>query len=84
MERGIRKVEQPKVKPKGKVYICGAGPGDRNLLTIKACKLLSECDVILYDRLVNKGILNMASSQSEKVYVGRESGDPTTNQTITN
>ena len=60
-------MEQPKVKPKGKVYICGAGPGDRNLLTIKACKLLSECDVILYDRLVNKGILNMASSQSEKV-----------------
>lgn len=84
MERGIRKVEQPIVKPKGKVYICGAGPGDRNLLTIKACKLLSECDVILYDRLVNKGILNMASSQSEKVYVGRESGDPTTNQMITN
>jgi uroporphyrin-III C-methyltransferase len=66
------------------VYICGAGPGDRNLLTIKASNLLSECDVILYDRLVNRGILNMASSKSEKVYVGRESGDPTTNQMITN
>ncbi|HJR85965.1 MAG TPA: uroporphyrinogen-III C-methyltransferase [Nitrososphaeraceae archaeon] len=77
-------MEQSKVKPKGKVYICGAGPGDRNLLTIKASKLLSECDVILYDRLVNRGVLSMASSQSEKVYVGRESGDPTTNQTITN
>jgi uroporphyrin-III C-methyltransferase len=84
MEGGVRKVEQSKVKPKGKVYICGAGPGDRNLLTIKASKLLSECDVILYDRLVNRGVLSMASSQSEKVYVGRESGDPTTNQTITN
>lgn len=77
-------MEQPKVGPKGKVYICGAGPGDRDLLTIKAVKLLSECDVILYDRLVNKGILNMTSSYSKKVYVGRESGDPTTNQMITN
>lgn len=84
MERGTRKVEQSKVGPKGKVYICGAGPGDRDLLTIKAAKLLSECDVILYDRLVNKGILNMTSSYSKKVYVGRESGDPTTNQMITN
>lgn len=77
-------MEQSKVGPKGKVYICGAGPGDRDLLTIKAAKLLSECDVILYDRLVNKGILNMTSSYSKKVYVGRESGDPTTNQMITN
>lgn len=84
MERGTRKVEQSKVGPRGKVYICGAGPGDRDLLTIKAAKLLSECDVILYDRLVNKGILNMTSSYSKKVYVGRESGDPTTNQMITN
>jgi uroporphyrin-III C-methyltransferase len=84
MEGGIRKVERSKVKSRGKVYICGAGPGDRDLLTLRASKLLSECDVILYDRLVNKGILNMASSNSEKVYVGRMSGDPTTNQKITN
>lgn len=77
-------MEQSKVKSKGKVYICGAGPGNRDLLTLRALKLLSECNVILYDRLVNKGILKMASSKSEKVYVGRESGDPTTNQKITN
>jgi uroporphyrin-III C-methyltransferase len=84
MEGGIRKVERSKLKSKGKVYICGAGPGDTDLLTLRASKLLSECDVILYDRLVNKGILKMASSNSEKVYVGRMSGDPTTNQKITN
>jgi len=77
-------VERSKLKSKGKVYICGAGPGDTDLLTLRASKLLSECDVILYDRLVNKGILKMASSNSEKVYVGRMSGDPTTNQKITN
>lgn len=78
-------MEQSKVKPpKGKVYICGAGPGDPDLLTLKAFKLLPKCDVILYDRLVNKRILKMASQHSKKVYVGRESGDPTTSQDITN
>src|SRR6059036_1697842 len=84
METCSRKMEQPKVKPKGKVYICGAGPADPDLLTLKASKLLSKCDVILYDRLVNKRILRMASQRSKKVFVGRESGDPTTNQSITN
>src|ERR1044072_7952994 len=84
MEACSRKMEQPKVKPKGKVYICGAGPADPDLLTLKASKLLSKCDVILYDRLVNKRILRMASQRSKKVFVGRESGDPTTNQSITN
>ena len=72
------------MKPKGKVYICGAGPGDPDLLTLKAYKLLSKCDVILYDRLVNKRILKLASQNSKKVYVGRESGDPSTSQDITN
>ena len=77
-------MEQPKVKLKGKVYICGAGPGDADLLTIKASKLLSKCDIILYDRLVNRRMLRMASQHSKKIYVGRESGDPTINQEITN
>lgn len=73
-----------KIKPKGKVYICGAGPGEPKLLTLRAAKLLSTCEVILYDRLVYKRTLKMASKRSKKVYVGRESGDPTTNQLNTN
>ncbi|TLX91929.1 MAG: uroporphyrinogen-III C-methyltransferase [Thaumarchaeota archaeon] len=77
-------MEQSKVKSEGKVYICGAGPGDADLLTIKTSKLLSRCDIILYDRLVNKKILDLASQRSKKIYVGRESGDPTVNQKITN
>ena len=72
------------MKGRGKVYICGAGPGDPDLLTVKAHKLLSRCNVILYDRLVNKSILRKASMHSKKIYVGRESGDPTTSQLITN
>lgn len=66
------------------MYICGAGPGEPKLLTLRAAKLLSTCEVILYDRLVNKRTLKMASKRSKKVYVGRESGDPTTNQLNTN
>ena len=77
-------MDRPIIKAKGKVYICGAGPGEPNLLTLKAAKLLATCDVILYDRLVNKRTLKMASQDSKKVYVGRESGDPTTNQLNTN
>jgi len=81
---GIRKMVHSKIKPRGKVYICGAGPGEPKLLTLRAAKLLSTCEVILYDRLVNKRTLKMASKRSKKVYVGRESGDPTTNQLNTN
>jgi uroporphyrin-III C-methyltransferase len=70
--------------PRGKVYICGAGPGEPELLTVKAKKLLKTCDVILYDRLVTKEILELVPYRSRKIYVGRKSGDPTVNQKETN
>ncbi len=69
---------------RGKVYICGAGPGNPDLLTIKANRLLQVCDIILYDRLVSKEILNLAQNNVQKIYVGRNSGDPVTNQGKTN
>jgi len=71
-------------KNKGKVYICGAGPGNKDLLTIKCWDLIKNCDVILYDRLVGKDILNLIPEGKSKIYVGRSSGDPTTNQLKTN
>ena len=69
---------------KGKVYICGAGPGDPKLITVRCNDLLKKCDIILYDRLVSKEILSLIPKTIEKIYVGRSSGDPTTNQIKTN
>ena len=72
------------VKSKGKVFICGAGPGDPELLTVKATRLLQTCDIILHDRLVSREILELASQTSKKIYVGRASGDPAGTQKKTN
>jgi len=72
------------MKSFGKVFICGAGPGDVGLLTLRARDLLTNCNVILYDRLVSDDILELASAKSDKIYVGREAGDPTINQRLTN
>jgi uroporphyrin-III C-methyltransferase len=68
----------------GKIFICGAGPGDPKLLTIRALDLINESDVILYDRLIGKDIINVFPEKTEKVYVGRNIGDPTTHQNKTN
>lgn len=56
----------------GYVYIVGVGPGDPELITLKAKKVIEKADVILYDRLVNKEILNYAKKDAELVYVGKE------------
>jgi uroporphyrin-III C-methyltransferase len=58
----------------GKVYLVGAGPGDPKLLTVKAVELLKEADVLIYDRLVNEEILELANPKAEKLYVGKRSG----------
>ncbi len=57
-----------------RVYLVGAGPGDPELLTVKAARLLSIADVILYDRLVSTEILALARPGAELVYVGKEDG----------
>jgi uroporphyrin-III C-methyltransferase len=76
-------VEQ-KIMKRGKVFICGAGPGDPKLMTLRGMELLKRCDIVLYDRLVGKEIIDQIPKGSEKVYVGRKVGDPTTHQDSTN
>jgi len=55
----------------GKVYLTGAGPGDIELLTVKALRLVKEADVIIYDRLANPDILQEAKNGCEFIYVGK-------------
>ena len=57
-----------------RVYLTGAGPGDIELLTLKAHRVIKQADVIIYDRLANPEILEMAKDGCEFVYVGKEDG----------
>ena len=58
----------------GKVYIIGAGPGDPELITVKAANVLRRADVILYDRLVPRELVERYAEGAELIYVGKEPG----------
>jgi uroporphyrin-III C-methyltransferase len=55
----------------GRIWLVGAGPGDPELMTFKAARLLSQADVVVYDRLVGEGVLDMIRPGARKLYVGK-------------
>ena len=57
-----------------KLTVVGAGPGDPDLITLKAIKAIKSADVILYDALINVDLLGYASEHSEKIFVGKRKG----------
>lgn len=59
----------------GKVFLVGAGPGDAELLTLKAARVLKEADVVVYDRLVSQDVLGLVAPGVSKIFVGKEPGN---------
>jgi uroporphyrinogen III methyltransferase/synthase len=65
---------------KGKVYIIGGGPGDPGLITVRGVECLQKADVIVYDYLIGREILDYAKKDARLIYVGKKGGDHTVSQ----
>jgi uroporphyrin-III C-methyltransferase len=72
--------ELQQAPPPGTVYLIGSGPGELDLLTLRAARLIGEADAIVYDHLIADGVLELVRPDAQKIYVGKETSNHTVPQ----